>query len=42
MHEEVTRNHRCRSMEELLDFTFGWLGSRNPFKIEASAYKLAA
>jgi len=29
-------------MEELLDFTFGWLGSRNPFKVEASAYKLAA
>jgi len=29
LHEEVTRNHQCRSMEELLDFTFGWLGSRN-------------
>ena len=42
LHEEVTRNHQCRSMEELLDFTFGWLGSRNPFKVEASAYKLAA
>ena len=40
LHEEVTRNHQCRSMEELLDFTFGWLGSRNPFKVEASAYKL--
>jgi transposase len=36
LHEEVTRNHQCRSMEELLDFTFAWLGSKNPFKVEGS------
>src|SRR5512135_2477436 len=42
LHEEVTRNHQCRSMDELLDFTFDWLGSRNPFEIEGSVYDVAA
>ena len=42
LHEQVTRNHQCRSMEELLDLTFAWLGSRNPFTVEGSVYKLAA
>jgi transposase len=42
LHEEVTRNHRCRSMEELLDFTFAWLKSRNPFVVEDSLYRAAA
>ena len=30
LHEEVTRNHQCRSMEELLDFTFAWFGQQEP------------
>lgn len=38
LHEEVSRNHSCRSLEELLDFTFAWLESRNPFAIEGSVY----
>lgn len=42
LHEEVTRNHRCRSMDELLDLTFAWLGSRNPFEVEGSVYDNAA
>ena len=42
LHEEVTRNHQCRSMEELLDLTFAWLGSRNPFTVEGSVYRSAA
>ncbi len=42
LHEEVTRNHKCRSIEELLDFTFAWFNSRNPFKVETSVYKTAA
>ncbi len=43
LHEAVTRNHRCQSMQELLDLTFAWLGERNPFKVESlSAYQLAA
>jgi transposase len=42
LHEEVTRNHQCRSMEELLDFTFDWFNSRNPFQVEGSVYNVAA
>ena len=42
LHEEITRNHRCHSLEELLDLTFAWLGSRNPFQVEGSVYNLAA
>jgi transposase len=38
LHEEVTRNHRCRTLEELLDFVFAWLEDRNPFQIEGSVY----
>jgi transposase len=41
LHEAVTRNHRCQSMQELLDLTFAWLGSRNPFQIEGSVYPKA-
>jgi hypothetical protein len=30
-------------MQELLDLTFTWLGSRNPFKVEGlSVYQAAA
>jgi len=42
LHEAVTRNHQCRSMEELLDLTFDWLDSRNPFTVEDSVYRSAA
>ena len=34
LHEAVTRNHQCQSMQELLDLTFAWLGKRNPFRVE--------
>jgi putative transposase len=43
LHDQVTRNHRCRSMQELLDLTFAWLSGRNPFKVEGrSVYQVAA
>ena len=43
LHEAVTRNHQCKSMQELLDLTFAWLGERNPFKVEGlSVYQVAA
>jgi hypothetical protein len=29
-------------MQELLDLTFTWLGSRNPFKVEDRVYRAAA
>jgi putative transposase len=41
LHEAVTRNHRCQSMQELLDLTFAWLGSRSPFRVEGSVYPKA-
>ena len=43
LHDQITRNHQCQSMEELLDLTFTWLRGRNPFKVEGrSMYKVAA
>jgi transposase len=44
LHEEITRNHRCQTMQELLDLTFAWLKNRNPLKVEGSVYhgKVAA
>ena len=38
LHEEITRNHRCGSIEELLDLTFEWLGYKTHFDIETSLY----
>jgi transposase len=38
LHDEITRNHCCRSLEELLDLVFRWLENRNPFEIEGSVY----
>lgn len=38
LHDEITRNHTCQSLEELVDLVFAWLTSRNPFQIEGSAY----
>jgi putative transposase len=42
LHEEVTRNHRCRDIDALLDMVFDWLGVRSPFEVETSAYDTAA
>jgi putative transposase len=41
LHEEITRNHRCRSLEELIGLVIGWLENRRPFKIEGSVYRAA-
>lgn len=37
-HEEVTRNHRCRDIEELLDPVFDWPAAGSRFAIETSIY----
>src|SRR3954468_20713282 len=42
LHDRITRNHRCETMQELLDLTFAWLRSRNPFKVEDRVYRIAA
>jgi putative transposase len=38
LHEAVTRNHRCRSMGELLDLTFDWFETRTHFRVQSSVY----
>jgi transposase len=38
LHEAVTRNHRCRTMDELLDLTFDWFAARTHFRIETTVY----
>ncbi len=39
-HEEITRCHRCQSLEELLDVVFAWLQQRARFTVEDSVYTL--
>jgi putative transposase len=39
LHEAVTRNHRCGSMEELLGLTFEWLQLRQYFRVRCSVYE---
>jgi transposase len=41
LREEITRNHRCRDLGELLDRVFAWLEEENPFQIEGSVYPKA-
>jgi transposase len=38
LHEAVTRNHRCQSMNELLDLTFDWFAARTHFRVESGVY----
>ena len=38
LHEEITRNHSCQTMQELLELVLAWLGRRNPFAVEGSVY----
>ena len=38
LHEAVTRNHRCQSMDELLDLTFDWFETRTHFRARSSVY----
>jgi hypothetical protein len=37
-HPRATRNHRCHTMDELLDLTFDWFETRTHFRIETSVY----
>lgn len=39
LHEQITRNHRCRSIEELADLTLSWLDEHGAFKIEGAMYE---
>jgi transposase len=39
LHEAVTRNHRCRTMDELLDLSFDWFATRTHFRVETEVYR---
>jgi transposase len=38
LHEAVTRNHRCGSMQELVELTMGWLDERRYFRVHRDIY----
>ena len=38
LHEEVTRNHRCATMAELLNMVRNWLAADSTFPIETDVY----
>jgi transposase len=42
LHETITRNHRCHTIEELLGEVFGWLDETRAFAIETSIYPAQA
>jgi putative transposase len=41
LHEEITRNHRCQNIDELLDLVFEWLAAGSSFEVETSEYDSA-
>ncbi len=41
LHEEITRNHQCQTLEELVDLVMRWLGQREDFVVEDSVYTAA-
>jgi transposase len=42
LHETITRNHRCQSIEELLENAFAWIDDHQAFPVETTVYELAA
>jgi transposase len=38
LHEAVTRNHRCGSMQELIELTMRWLDERRFFRVHRHVY----
>jgi transposase len=41
LHEEITRNHRCKDIHALIDLIFDWLAAGSSFDIETSIYDRA-
>src|SRR5688572_27093092 len=39
LHEEITRNHRCTSIDELVKLVTAWLEERGAFKIQGRMYE---
>jgi putative transposase len=42
LHEQITRNHQCKDLPELVDLVLAWLADRKRFTVEDSAYHNAA
>jgi transposase len=38
LHEAITRNHQCQTVEELVDLALTWLTDRKYFKVQDEAY----
>ena len=38
LREEITRNHQCQSLQQLVDLVFDWLEGRKQFWVEDSIY----
>jgi transposase len=38
LHERITRNHQCQSLEELVELVLSWLSSRKSFKVQDATY----
>jgi putative transposase len=39
LHEQITRNHQCKSLEELVDLVLVWLTERQYFTVEDEVYQ---
>ncbi len=39
LHEEVTRNHRCKDIHELVKLTLDWVEDRRRFKVQGRMYQ---
>jgi putative transposase len=39
LHEQITRNHQCKDLPELVDLALAWLGERKHFRVQHSAYQ---
>ena len=37
--EQITRNHQCQDIDELVKLTMAWLDDQGAFKIECSMYQ---
>jgi putative transposase len=42
LHETITRNHRCHTIDELLVSAFAWIEVHKEFPVETAVYDLAA
>jgi transposase len=38
LHEQITRNHQCQDLRELVDLVLAWLSQRKRFTVEDSVY----